>query len=81
MYRNKGFKPGDLIKSKRDPLSPIRFVIASHDIEVPSKMPPRYEKRIFVMFSGEGRLKFESLKEIDALIDFQVIQPINLSND
>lgn len=67
------FKPGDMLRHKVKPNQPPCLVLGNYNVEVPSKMPPRYERRVCILLVGPGFSKLESLKELDLMSDWQIL--------
>lgn len=67
------FQPGDLLFHKRIIDTSYALVVGNYDHEVPSKMPPRYERRIALVLIQDKTFIFESLKEKDARMNWQIL--------
>ena len=67
------FKPGDMLRHKLKSNQPPALVLGNYDVEVPSKMPPKYERRVCILHLGNGAPKLDSLKELDLMIDWQIL--------
>lgn len=67
------FKAGDLLCHKVETDAPICLVINNYDHEVPSKMPPVYERRVCLLFSHDGKFRIESPGEMEAMVSWRVM--------
>lgn len=73
MLQDKKFKPGDLIHHKFKTELPLCLVIGNYNHEIPSKMPPRYERRVLILSIEKEKIKFDSAKELDLMIGWQLV--------
>lgn len=62
-----------MLRHKLKANQPPALVLGSYNVEVPSKMPPRYERRVCILYLGNGAPKLDSLKEPDLMMDWYIL--------